>query len=79
MKVKHLLRILSEMDLEADVLIASQPGHPMEYAVAGVALRSDVSGEAVETARGGPSDVLLLEGAWLRYGARAAWSEARTS
>ncbi len=78
MKVKDLLRILSEMDPNADVLIAAQPSHPMEYAVGGVALRSDFAGEEVERGRGNPEDVLLLEGTWLRYGWRDAWDHART-
>jgi hypothetical protein len=33
MKVKDLLRVLSAMDPEANVVLGSQPGYPMEYAL----------------------------------------------
>ena len=77
MKVKDLFAILRDLDPEANVVLATQPHYPMEYALSGVALRSDVS-EAENTSSGArPNDVLLLEGAHLRYGSRDAWDLSR--
>jgi len=77
MKVRDLLAILRDLDPEAKVVLATQAHYPMEYALSGVALRSDVS-EAENTSSGAlPNDVLLLEGSHLRYGSRGAWDPSR--
>ncbi len=75
MKVKNLLKILRDMDPEANVLLDVQPNQPIEYSVTGVVQRSEFSEfDPTEAACGGnPNDVLLLAGVYLRYGSRAAW------
>ncbi len=77
MKVKELIEILSTLDPEAAVVLASQPSYPMEYALRGVAVRSDFCEDERLSSGAQPSDVLLLEGSHLRYGARAAWDQPR--
>ncbi len=84
MKVSELIEILSEMDADALVLLATQPGWPFEFGILGVTRRAEMlAGEdgepATETHEPGtaPSDVLICEGAQLRYGSRAAWETAR--
>ena len=79
MKVRDLLTMLADVDPEANVLLGTQPGYPMEYALRGVAVRSDFSGAEDTGAGARPNDVLLLEGAHLRYGTRDAWDQARTA
>jgi hypothetical protein len=84
MKVSELIEILSEMDADAQVLIASQPNWPFEFAIAGVARRAEMladdDGEpATESHEPGTtaSDVFIVEGTQLRYGSKAAWETAR--
>ena len=91
MKVHELIEILQEMDPEADVFLAVQPGYPFEHSVAGVCQRGDWLDDADDTAqpwadgdRWGASDdqlpkndVLLIDGGQVRYGAKAAWDAAR--
>jgi hypothetical protein len=84
MTVGELMQILSEMDADAQVFIASQPSWPFEFAIAGVARRAEMladdDGEpATETHEPGtaPSDVFIVEGTQLRYGSKAAWETAR--
>ena len=79
MKVKDLLQVLSGVDPDANVLIAAQPTYPIEYALVGVAVRSDFCGEDDDPASGSPTDVLLVEGSFARYGSRDVWSSARTA
>jgi hypothetical protein len=76
MKIKDLLAALRDLDPEANILLIIQPGHPLEYEVAGVAVRSDFSKDTNAGAQ--PGDVLLLQGAGGRYGSREAWSRPRT-
>lgn len=85
MKVSELIEILSEMDPDAQVLIASQQNWPFEYSVYGVARRAEMNGddaddeEAAATYEPGtaPGDVFLCEGTQLRYGSKTAWEVAR--
>jgi len=81
MKVKELIEVLESCDAEAEVVIMSQPNYPMEHGLLGVALREDCHDGADEPryeTDTAPSDVVLVEGAWLRYGNSAAWGAART-
>jgi hypothetical protein len=82
--VSELIEILSEMDADAQVLIASQSQWPFEHAVYGVARRAemlaDEDGEpATESHEPGTaaSDVFIVEGTQLRYGSKTAWETAR--
>ena len=77
MKVKDLLAILSDLDPEADVLLASQPNYPIEYRLGGVAVRSDFADPDDLSAGAKSNDVLLLEGSHIRYGSRDAWDRPR--
>lgn len=85
MKVGELIEILSEMDADAQVFIASQPNWPFEYSVCGVARRAEMNGddaddeETAATYEPGtaPSDVFIVEGTQLRYGSKAAWETAQ--
>jgi hypothetical protein len=45
MKVHELISILEDCDPEAEVLLSTQPHYPMEYAVAGIAVREEVLGD----------------------------------
>jgi hypothetical protein len=87
MKVAELIALLEEQDPEAEVLIMSQPSWPFEYAVCGLARRSepeDVDDDETEPAHGNgeasgarddraTSDVFIVEGTQLRYGSKRAW------
>jgi hypothetical protein len=79
MKVRDLMKLLEEQDPDAEVSMVTQPNWPMEYAVGGVAVRSDMFDADVEPATEryadgmSASDVVLVEGRWLRYGHRTAW------
>lgn len=83
MKVRELMERLGRQDPDAEVCMVSQPSWPIEHAVAGVAVRSDLFDADVEpgTERyadgASASDVVLVEGAWLRYGHRTAWKAIR--
>jgi hypothetical protein len=76
MKVHQLIELLEGADPNADVCLMSQPAWPLEYAVAGIAVREDFAedGEAADLQ---PNDVFILEGAQLRYGSEAAWRARR--
>jgi hypothetical protein len=85
MKVRELIKILNDCDPDAEVLLASQPNYPFEYAVAGVVTREDFldqddsEGDEPELPNGERlDDVLLCEGQQLRYGDREAWNNVRT-
>jgi hypothetical protein len=83
MRVRDLIAILQHTDSNAEVFIMSQPQWPMEYSVAGVAVRGDFADaeeEDEEDEEGGdaegdlrPNDVFILEGSQERYGSREAW------
>lgn len=80
MKVRDLIELLQEQDPEADVLLATQEQWPFENALLGVIRRDEMLGdddepELVEGAEG--SDVLLVEGAQLRYGGKGPWRHVR--
>jgi hypothetical protein len=86
MKVRDLIELLEDADPNATVLIVSQQHWPFENEIHGIALREDVgSDEACDDDEGearfpdgtSASDVLIVEGAQLRYGNRAAWEVAR--
>ena len=80
MKVHELIKLLASCDADADVVISSQPNYPLEHSVAGVIVRENVSdedGHRRADLGSAPSDVLLVEGTWLRYGDRATWAAAR--
>ncbi|MFI5298959.1 MAG: hypothetical protein ACHREM_12755 [Polyangiales bacterium] len=90
MNVRQLIAMLEEQDPEAQVFLASQPGWPFEYSIHGVAVRSEMDGDAeddgednADQARArasngcAPSDVFIVEGSQLRYGSKAAWDTAR--
>ena len=85
MKVSELIEILSDMDPEAQVLVASQQNWPFECALYGVARRAEMNGddpdddEVAATYEPGtsPSDVFLCEGTQLRYGSKTAWEVAQ--
>jgi hypothetical protein len=85
MKVRDLMKLLEEQDLDAEVCMVTQPNWPMEHAVAGVAIRSDMFDDDLEPATEeypdgtSANDVVLVEGTWLRYGRRTAWQAARYS
>lgn len=83
MKVREMIDILSQLDPEAAVYVAVQPGYPLEHFAAGVALRSELAEEGEPEARVSPvaderpNDVLIVEGSFARYGDRRTWEVAR--
>jgi hypothetical protein len=83
MKVRELMELLEKHDPNAEVCMVTQPNWPIEYAVAGVAVRCDLFDADVEPGTEQyedgtcASDVVLVEGRWLRYGHRTAWAAAR--
>jgi hypothetical protein len=85
MKVRDLMELLEAQDPDAEVCMVTQPSWPIEYAVAGVAVRSDLFDVDVEPGteryEDGTSanDVVLVEGRWLRYGQRTAWKAVQWS
>jgi hypothetical protein len=81
MKVKTLIELLQCCDREAEAVLNTQANYPMEHRIAGIARRDDchaVSGQERYEDGTAPSDVILVEGAWLRYGERAAWHIAQS-
>jgi hypothetical protein len=78
MKVKQLIELLAQLDAEAVVVIMEQPHYPMEHRVAGVTSREDCHRESDQRYEvgGSPNDVILVDGAWLRYGCQEAWHAA---
>ena len=80
MKVSELIELLRGFDTDAEVVIMTQPNYPMEHAVAGVAPRARLHGDPApgsDPPAASQSDVILVEGRWLRYGDLAAWDTAR--
>lgn len=83
MKVKELIKILKDCDPNAEVVLATQPGYPMEHALDGLTVREEMlDGDERKDAEWGDgcrgNDVLLVEGHHLRYGDRDAWANPRT-
>lgn len=78
MKVNELICLLGNLDGDAEVYLANQPSYPIEHSVRGVVVRRDFT-KAEDEEDGGngpgarPTDVLLLEGGWARYGDGEAW------
>jgi hypothetical protein len=85
MKVRELMELLRRQDPDAEVCMVTQPNWPIEHSVAGVVVRSDLFDADVEPGTEryedgtSASDVVLVEGAWLRYGQRIAWKAIRWS
>lgn len=85
MKVRDLMKLLEKQNPDAEVCMVTQPNWPMEYTVAGVAVRSDLFDADVEPGTEkypdgtGASDVILVEGSWRRYGSKTAWEQVRRS
>lgn len=80
MKVHELIERLRQCDPDATVYLTEQPTWPCEHALAAVVTREEVrqeSGERRYDDGRAPQDVLLLDGAWVRYGERAAWDLTR--
>lgn len=86
MKVKELMELLAGCNAEATVTLMTQPGYPHEHSIAGLSTREECDARWCEEWGGtapryeedtGPGDIILLEGAWLRYGNRAAWRATR--
>ena len=84
MKVRELIELLQAQNLDAEVCMVTGANWPMEHDVAGVAARMDMVDDEVDPARQerysdgtAASDVVLVEGRWLRYGNKAAWKAVR--
>jgi len=86
MKVRELLEVLTAHDPEAEVCLLTQSNWPLEHGLARVVARGDLMDAAVDSDAEAPlrlvdgaarSDVVLVEGRWLRYGTRAAWMVRR--
>ena len=80
MKVQTLLELLQECDPAANLSLCMQPNWPMEHSIAGIATRQDCrlrSGYIRYLDGAEPGDILIVDGAWLRYGERPAWDVAR--
>ncbi len=80
MKVYQLIAELGQYDGNADVLFVSQPSWPFEYSISHVMSREEISDDYEAEERefahehSGKTDVILVEGDQLRYGAKACWS-----
>jgi hypothetical protein len=79
MKVKELIEFLADCDAEAHVILAIQRRWPLEYEIAGLAIREECRDDAghIHTDAGrAPNDVILVPGQQLGYGEREAWDVA---
>ena len=83
MNVRQLIEILKRYHPEAEVVINSAPNWPMQHRLAGVTTPQEcLQHDADESWDGaiavGPveNEVILVEGAWRRYGTRTAWDIA---
>lgn len=80
MKVAHLIKLLSVMDPESDVVLAFQPNYPLEFTTACVNRRSDfdeVFEDPTHEPREGDgkaNDTVIACGGHLRYGNGGAWN-----
>ena len=84
MKVRELMKFLEMQDPEAEVCMVTQPNWPLEYSLAGAAVRHDLLDEDVDPTKpvryadgAASNDVVLVEGKWLRYGLKTAWKAVR--
>lgn len=87
MKVRDLIELLQKQEQDAEVFMLEQPSWPFEHSIRGITTRRDVLEHErddaltihddceLEYARDGkkPSDVFIVEGDNVRYGAKAAW------
>lgn len=83
MKVKDLIKVLDMMNKDSEVLIVTQPAWPFENRLAGICCREDYLGGVdpsddgvsmdERTKEGLTTDVLLCQGAPVRYGNAEAW------
>lgn len=82
MKVCELIEFLSAQDPNAEVCVLNQPHFPIEHSIGAAVVRSDLMQAAVDSDTeapmrcvdgAAPSDIVLVEGRWLRYGSRVAW------
>ena len=83
MKVRDLLEVLKAQDPDAEVYMVCQPTYATEHAVRAALVRGNlmdtvddpVFHRPLQLAPGAArSDVLLVEGEWLRRGTRACWT-----
>lgn len=86
MKVRELIKLLERQEPDAEVCMVFQRSWPTEHSVAGIAVRGDLLDEGIYPAKSkwradgaADSDVILVEGDWLRYGHQAAWKAARNA
>lgn len=86
MKVRDLLEVLKAQDPDAEVCMVCQPTYATEHAVRAAVVRGDLMDTVddpdlhrpLRLDRGAArSDVLLVEGEWLRRSSRAAWKSTR--
>lgn len=79
MKVRELIELLKTQDPDAEVTMVFQPNWPLEYALAGVAVRSELLDRATQRLADGTAatDVVLVQGRQLGYGQRTAWEASR--
>jgi hypothetical protein len=83
MKVKDLIALLENCDPEANVVLTTGSSYPMEHDISGLVTRPECRatawdrGEPYAEQAGTGSDIVLLEGPWLRYGNRVAWHATR--
>ena len=92
MKVRELIEVLGNIpDQDAEVLVMTQSSYPLEYRLAGVAVREDFAdideeethdgetGQPASRSRAGEeaTDVFLVEGSQIRYGSPRAWDALR--
>ena len=78
MKVRELMQLLAIQDPEAEVSLVSQWHSPVENTVAGLVSRAQILAVTGNIWRPNdctsPSDVLITEGAWRRYGHQETWN-----
>lgn len=84
MKVRELIELLQKQEQDAEVFMLEQPSWPFEHSIRGITTRRDVlehehytrgDDDEFDYARDDkkPSDVFIVEGDNVRYGAKAAW------
>jgi hypothetical protein len=71
MTVGELISMLEGLDEEANVFFMSQPNWPFEYSIEDIVERSDFENDETDGKKN--NDVILVEGAQIRYGNKNAW------
>ena len=82
MIVKQLVELLEDCDPDAEVLLAHQPGWPLQFHVAGVAEWDGTEGEVDEPVAGDEPVVYIAEGSHpddSPYCSREIWDVARSA